>query len=69
MICSAETLNICDKAMLSWTIEFRGPQNAVLSSCDPAKIINGNELLFIVTRGSLNDHGKYEIKKVKEVNG
>ena len=69
MVCNAETLNICNKAMPSWTVVSAGPQNAVLSNCDPSKINSGDELLFIVTRGSLDHYGKYEIMKVQDVNG
>jgi len=41
----------------------------MLSNCDPSKINSGDELLFIVTRGSLDHYGKYEIMKVQDVNG
>ena len=46
-----------------------GPKNTVLSNCDASKIKPGYEMLFIVTRGSLDDFGKYEITRVTEMNG
>lgn len=55
--------------MFSWEVESANSQDAVLSNCDTAQIKRGVELLFMVTRGSLSDYGKYEIMTVKHVNG
>ena len=55
--------------MPSWTVVSAGPQNVVLSNCDSNKINSGDELLFMVARGSLDHYGKYEIMKVQDVNG
>ncbi|XP_073249791.1 uncharacterized protein [Porites lutea] len=69
LICNAESLDICQKAMSSWTVTSAGLQNAELSNCDASKILPGYELLFIVTRGSLDDYGKYEIMRITDVDG
>lgn len=69
VICNAEFLDVCQKAMSSWTVTSAGPQNAVLSNCDASKILPGYELLFIVTRGSVDHYGKYEIMRITDVDG
>ncbi|KAL9952301.1 hypothetical protein ACROYT_G039536 [Oculina patagonica] len=69
LLCNGETLDICTKATFSWEATFAPPHSVVLSGCDSDQIKRGDELLFIITRGSLPDYGKYEIIKVKDVNG
>ncbi|KAL9952300.1 hypothetical protein ACROYT_G039535 [Oculina patagonica] len=69
LLCNDETLDVCTKAMFSWEVTSTSSQNAVLSNCDTTQIKRGDELLFMLTRGSLADYGKYEIMKVKDVNG
>ena len=69
VLCKDETLDICTKVMFSLEVESANSQDAVLSNCDTAQIKRGVDLLFMVTRGSLSDYGKYEIMTVKHVNG
>ena len=69
VVCNAETLKICERVMLSWTVTSIGRKIATLSNCDTSKIKAGDELLFIVTRGVLDHFGKYEIMKVTSING
>ena len=69
VVCNAEIVNICKKALFSWTVRSISHQTAVLSNCDPSKIKQGDELLFIVTRGVLDHFGKYDIMKVTGING
>lgn len=69
MLCNDETLDICTKATFSWKVESKSLHSVVFSSCDTAQINREDELLFMITRGSLSDYGKYEILKVEDVNG
>ena len=55
--------------MTSWEVESIGSQNVVFSGCDATHIRRDDELLFMTTRGSLSDYGKYEILKVERVDG
>ena len=69
MLCNDETLDICTKTAASWEVESKGSQKVVFSGCDTTQIRREDELLFMVTRGSLSDYGKYEILKVEDVSG
>ena len=69
VLCDDETLDICTKAMTSWEVESIGSQNVVFSGCDATHIRRDDDLLFMTTRGSLSDYGKYEILKVERVDG
>ena len=69
VLCNDETLDICKKAAGSWKVESKGSQKVVLSGCDITQIRREDELLFMITRGSLSDYGKYEILKVEDVSG
>ena len=69
MLCNNETLDICTKATASWQVEAKGSQKVVLSGCDTTQIRREDELLFMITRGSLSDYGKYQILKVEDVSG
>lgn len=68
MLCNDETLDICEKAMFSWEVTSITTQNAVLSNCDTKQIKGGDQMFFMITRGSLSDYGKYEVMTVKDVN-
>ena len=69
MLCNGETLDICTKVAASWEVQSKGSQKVVLSGCDATQIRKEDELLFMITRGSLSDYGKYEILKVEGVSG
>ena len=69
VLCNNETLDICTKAAASWKVESKDSQKVVLSGCDTTQIRREDELLFMITRGSLSEYGKYEILKVEDVSG
>ena len=55
--------------MFSWEVKSKSSQNVEFSGCDIAQISRDDELLFMITRGSLSDYGKHEISNVEDVNG
>lgn len=64
-VCDGETINLCDKHAASWKATIIKNNKLRLSDCAERKPKPGEQLLLFVSRGDLDNYGKYEFVTVK----
>jgi len=65
--CDGGTIDVCKEHSASWKVAHFRSNQLQLSDCRERKPKAGDKLLLFVSRGVLDDYGKYQLVKVKKV--
>lgn len=66
-MCDGETINICQKHLISWKVARIGGDTLQLYKCEGRQLQVGDRLLLFVSRAKLRNYGKYELVTVREI--